>query len=203
VEPPTPPNTQTQQEPTDAQLVEQCRKELPHTLHAYRELLVRYERIVFGTCMKMLGNPEDAEEVCQDAFLQVYNKLDGFEGRAAFKTWLYRIVMNLCLNRRKSSAARKRREIQAGQQYVEEVENAYKAFFAATPDDRVQETLNRMRDEDRQVIALRFGSDLSLAEMSDVMDLKLSATKMRLYRAMDEFKNIYTSLPTEQTTTTQ
>ncbi len=175
-----------------------CQEELPYTLEAYRELLVRYERIVFGTCMKMLGNSQDAEEVCQDAFLQVFHKIHQFEGRSTFKTWLYRIVLNLCLNRRKSSATRRERELQAGQQVAEEVANAHRAYFAATPDDRVRDTLERMREEEREVILLRFASDLSLAEMSEVLSLGLSATKMRLYRAMEEFKRIYTSLPTEK-----
>ena len=138
--------------------------------------------------MKMLGNPQDAEEVCQDAFIQVFNKIHQFEGRSAFKTWLYRIVFNLCLNRRKSTATRRDRESQAGEQIVQEVETAQKAFFAATPDDRVQETLDRLREEDRKIILLRFASDLSLNDMAEFLDLKLSATKMRLYRAMEEFK---------------
>lgn len=199
--PTTTPTQQQPKAPSDAELVEMCQAELPYTLHAYRELLVRYERIVYGTCMNMLGNPQDAEEVCQDAFLQVFHKIHQFEGRSTFKTWLYRIVFNLCLNKRKSAATRREREIQAGQQYAEELENAHKAYFAATPDDRVRDTLDRMREEEREVILLRFSSDLSLAEMSEVLNIKLSATKMRLYRAMEEFKTIYTSLPSDKQTT--
>lgn len=182
---------------TDAELVEICRRELPYTLHAYQELLRRHETLVYSTCVNMLSNAQDAEEVTQDAFLQVYNKLHQFEGRSQFKTWLYRIVYNLCLNRRKSIAARRNRETQAGEEYAHKVETEQKAFFAAKPDDRVPAALKKLKDQEREIISLRFVSELSLAEIAEYLDLGLSATKMRLYRAMEEFKKIYNALPTE------
>jgi len=174
----------------DAELVELCKD---GSLDAFRELVRRYETLVFGTCMKMLGSPEDAEEVCQDAFLQVFYKMKQFEGRAAFKTWLYRIVFNLCLNRRKSVATRRQRETQAGEMILRDTESH--ELFETPLDDRVQETLGRLREEEKEVIMRRFIFDQSLNEMADGLQLKLSATKMRLYRAMEEFKRVYTSLP--------
>jgi RNA polymerase sigma-70 factor, ECF subfamily len=57
--------------------------------------------------------------------------------------------------------------------------------------ENVNDTLQKLSEEEREIISLRFISDLSLAEMSDVLDIKLSATKMRLYRAMERFKSVY------------
>ncbi|MEM1294467.1 MAG: sigma-70 family RNA polymerase sigma factor [Verrucomicrobiota bacterium] len=191
-------------ENSDAELVEYCKQEISNRkLSAYQELLRRHETLVFSTCINMLNNVQDAEEVCQDAFLQVYNKIHQFEGRSSFKTWLYRIVYNLCLNRRKSAMARRNREHTAGETYAQEVETRQLSYFAATPDDRVPTALSKMGEKERQILRLRFVSDLSLNEISDFLELGLSATKMRLYRAMDEFKRIYTALPATPKTDTQ
>ena len=190
-------------ENSDAELVELCKNEISsQNLIAYQELLRRHEALVFSTCINMLNNVQDAEEVCQDAFLQVYRKIDQFQGRSSFKTWLYRIVYNLCLNRRKSCTARRNREATAGETYVQEVETQQLSYFAATPDDRVSTALSKMAEKERQILRLRFVSDLNLNEISEFLDLGLSATKMRLYRAMDEFKRIYTALPAEPKTDT-
>jgi len=83
----------------DEELVELCKEQLPHELAAYRVLVQRHEGLVYNLCMKFLGSPEDAEEVAQDSLLQVFHKIHQFEGRSAFKTWLYKIVHNFCRNR--------------------------------------------------------------------------------------------------------
>ena len=67
----------------------------------------------------MLGSVQDAEEACQDSFLQVFHKIGQFEGRSAFKTWLYRIVYNRCIETRRKDARRN----QYHAKLKEEVEN--------------------------------------------------------------------------------
>lgn len=76
----------------------------------------RYQGRAFGLALRVLRDEELARDVVQDAFLKAYGSLDRFEGRSSFYTWLYRIVMNLCLDR-------KRRERSSGQvEWSEEVE---------------------------------------------------------------------------------
>ena len=106
----------------DETVVTRCQAELPDCLDSYRELVRRYEGLVFSTCMKMLGNIQEAEEVSQDAFLRVFHKLHQFEGRSAFKTWLFRIVYNLCLGRRKTLATRRERMESVSEEITAEVE---------------------------------------------------------------------------------
>jgi len=194
--------TKTADPTDDEELVARCQAELPDCLDAYQELVRRYEGLVFSTCMKMLGNIQEAEEVSQDAFLRVFHKLHQFEGRSAFKTWLFRIVYNFCLGRRKTLATRRERMETVGEEITAEVEaiGAHAAaaglVFDAThgPGEMVREALAGMRAEEQQIIVLRFISDLSLEQMAEVLDIGLSATKMRLYRAMEHFKEIYSDL---------
>ena len=184
----------------DEQLVARCQAELPDTLDAYHELVRRYEGIVFSTAMKMLGQVQEAEEVSQDTFLRVFHKIHQFEGRSTFRTWLFRVVFNFCLSRRKTLATRRERMESVGEKVIAEADAELNAGRTAavtqanTPDELVREALDQMKHEEQQIIVLRFISDLSLDQMAEVLDIGLSATKMRLYRAMENFRNVYSEI---------
>ena len=100
---------------TDQELVERCQAIQPLDLSAYQELVRRHESLVFNTCLKIIRSYQDAEEVCQDTFVQVYHRMHQFEHRAAFKTWLFRIVYNLCLRRRETMSRHVAKETAAGE----------------------------------------------------------------------------------------
>lgn len=65
---------------------------------AFGRLVKRYQRRVYVTAYRMTGNPDDAADVAQDAFIRAFRKLDTFDQRSDFFTWLYRVVMNVALN---------------------------------------------------------------------------------------------------------
>src|ERR1051325_6407952 len=73
---------------------------------AVEALFRRYQRPLFQTALRVLGNAEDAEDALQDGFLSAYRNLKRFEGRSQFSTWLTRIVINAALMRRRSAKAR-------------------------------------------------------------------------------------------------
>jgi RNA polymerase sigma-70 factor (TIGR02960 family) len=74
--------------------------------HAFRELTVPYQRELQVHCYRMLGSFQDAEDALQDTLLAAWQGLEGFEGRASLRTWLYRIATNRCLNARRSASRR-------------------------------------------------------------------------------------------------
>ena len=90
---------------SDEILVELCREELPYETNAFEALLRRYEPTVFRTCLRYLGNEQEAEEASQDAFLRMFHGLKTFSGKAQFRTWLYRVVANVCATRYKKMIA--------------------------------------------------------------------------------------------------
>lgn len=68
-------------------------------MQAFGKLVQKHQRMVYTLALRMLKNPEEAQEAAQDTFVKVYQSLSGFEGKAKFTTWMYRVVYNECLGR--------------------------------------------------------------------------------------------------------
>lgn len=176
---------------SDEDLVDLCNEELPESTTAYQVLIKRYEGVIYNTCLKLLGDPEDAEEVAQDTFIQLFHKLHQFQGRSSFKTWLYRIVHNFCKNRI-SKQIRKRK----GQAAIEEHADHFQDDTYDTSEKKerlelVTRALDTLKPRDKEILILKFMSGLTIEEIAEVLDIGLSACKMRLYRALDAFKASY------------
>jgi RNA polymerase sigma-70 factor, ECF subfamily len=178
----------------DEHLVELCRRQLPYVTEAFETLVRRYEPLVFRTCRQYLGNREEAEEASQEIFLRVFRALPRFERRASFRTWLFRVVHNLCTTQRARIAERTRREAA----YAREIQGEERASFSAgrgtgTVGRRISQALEQVSEDDRQILILRYVSELSLEEMAETLAITLSAAKMRLYRAVERFRQVYQS----------
>jgi RNA polymerase sigma factor, sigma-70 family len=185
----------------DDNLLERCRSELPYVMDAFSEVVRRHERYVFNLCRRYLGTEADAEDVTQDVFMRVFHALPQFEGRAQFKTWLYRIVMNQC----HTVAAKRKQWVHEADLSDQEAGNAFDtllvdehtpqvAYSHTEEEDCVQKTLGEMREAESEILNLRFMGELSLEDIANTLGSKLSATKMRFYRAMEQFKKLYEKL---------
>jgi len=87
----------------ETELVERC---LNGDLGAFEDLYRQHSTRLYNLAFRMVGNAADAEDLLQDIFLTVYRKLESFRGASALGTWLYRLGMNVCLDRLRSKAAR-------------------------------------------------------------------------------------------------
>ncbi len=182
----------------DQALIDRCRTELPYVMDGFSELVRRYERYVFNLCRRYLGSEEDAEDSTQEIFMRVFHALPGFEERAQFKTWLFRIAMNQC----HSVAAKRKPYVYSGNdEHGEDILDLQMAsgsphedYAQADERDCVQKTLQEMRPAEMEILNLRFMGELSLEEISATLGARLSATKMRFYRAMEQFKQMYEKL---------
>ena len=187
---------------SDAELVELCKRQLPHDLEAFKVLVKRFEGLVYNFCLKILGSPQDAEEVAQDSLLQVFHKIHQFEGRSAFKTWLYKIVHNYCRNRI-SKIVRKREMQEAYEEHVQEEQHFDHEGSPGNLDSRarIEEALNNLKPKEKDLITYKFMLGMTLQEISDMLGVGASAAKMRYYRALESFKQSYERSGTNPPTT--
>jgi len=177
--------------PTDEELV---RKSKEGDERAFGELISRYESKVYSLSLKMVRNPEDAEDVLQDTFLRAYRGIKSFQGASTFSTWIYRITAN--------SALMRLRKKQLPTVSIEDADERETPVNIAdwTPGP-VEQLLNRelqqvmdeaiqaLPPEFRQVFVLRDIEEMSNAEVADVLDLSVAAVKSRLHRARLKVRN--------------
>jgi len=141
----------------------------------------RHQSKIYALSLKMLGNRHDAEDVSQEVMLKIFHHIQSFSHQSKFTTWLYRIVSNRCLDELR---VRKR----STQRFVPLEEEHDVALPDATgqSDDAMtlQKAMAALNSDERMLIHLRYTAGLSFDEIADVMELGLSAVKMRHSRCM-------------------
>ena len=176
---------------SDAELIVMvCERGLGWKL-AFNVLLGRHRDWLLRHCVFRLGNRHDAQDVTQQVILRAWQAIDRFEGRSAFRTWLYTIAENQC----RSFAVLRRRYVQT--EHLERLIDLYLEGTKASDEERyarnqaVATALQNVSDKAREVLLLRFFQDCSLEDVAATLAISLSAAKMRLYRALEQFRTEY------------
>lgn len=148
-------------------------------------LVDRYKNMVFTLALQMLKNREEAEEVSQDTFVKIYKYLNKFKGDSKFSTWVYRITYNSCLDRIKTY---KRQYDTVGideftENQVRTLETAFDIMDRADRQRSVKECLRRLPPADSALITLFYYEELSLGEISKIINLDPNNIKVKLFRA--------------------
>lgn len=173
----------------DTVLIEQFRE---GSMDAYEELVGRYESKVYNLAMRFTRNQEDAEEVLQDVFTTIYQKLEGFQGKSAFSSWLYRIIVNAAfmkLRKRRQNNTISIEDLSPAvrQVCIERDPAAGNRSDLLSMNKELRETLegaiNRLPAQYRAVFVLRDVDGLSNQEVGEILDLSIPAVKSRLHRS--------------------
>lgn len=151
----------------------------------FEALVEEHSNFVYNVAFKMMGNPEDAEDVAQEAFLSAYRAFHRFRGESRASTWLYRITVNAALMRlRKTKLARQL--TQTGLEDMEVVDwTASPAKEAANTElgEKLQDGIGRLDADLRAAVVLRDVQGLSNGEAAEALDITVAAVKSRLHRA--------------------
>lgn len=168
---------------------------------AFGELVARYQDRVFSQCLRWMGDARIAEEVAQDIFLAAFRALPRFREEARFSTWIFRITVNHCKNRRLYRSRRKtdrhepleglpRDEDGPERQLPAETLGTEAGTHRSEAEEILQAALEQLEDAQRDIILLRDIQDLSYEEIADILDLPRGTVKSRLHRARAELARI-------------
>ena len=161
---------------SDQWLVDKARDGDPQ---AWEVLLTRHRDRIYRIALRMLGDTDDAEDVTQDVSVALLGALAGFTGASAFTTWLYRIVINRCLQHR-----RRRRPtrplVEADHPRVEGPEHAVETRSRATA---TAAALTRLPEDLRSALVLHEMEGMSYREVAAVLDLQEATVRGRIFRA--------------------
>jgi RNA polymerase sigma-70 factor (ECF subfamily) len=165
---------------------------------AFEELVLRHRGKVLANCRYLTRAEDDAEDLTQEVFVKAFFKLRTFEGRSRFRTWLQRIKVNHCLNFMRGKKSRAFLETDALD--VETAEAVNVQVTPASDADRhavresIEMVLEAMPDTMRVPLILCDMDGLSYQEAADQLGIGLSAFKMRLKRAREQFRELYRAL---------
>ena len=151
---------------------------------AYKELINRHKDYAFTVAYRILNSREDAEEVAQDAFLQVYKHMHDFNFESKFTTWFYRIVFNGALMQKRKNRI-----------FTEDIETSTQAMAVSAQNDTtehlrniertkaIKQSMENLAADDVLLITLFYLKEQSLEEIADIIKISAETAKVKLFRA--------------------
>jgi RNA polymerase sigma-70 factor (ECF subfamily) len=168
------------QTPGEETLVERARRDDPA---AFEALVLAYQSLAFRTAFVITGDATDAEEAAQDAFVKAHRALGRFRSGEPFRPWLLTIVANEARNRRRTRGRRAALALRATAPGAPS-EDPEEAALAIERRERLLTAVERLRDDDRDVLACRYLLELSEEETAAALGVARGTVKSRTHRAL-------------------
>ena len=154
------------------------RQSLEGQTEAFGVLVARYQKVMYTVALRMVGNPEDARDATQDAFVKAYQHLATFDSRYKFYSWMYRILMNECLNVNRDRRSEEPLDVDAAG-----VDSPFDSALASERVLHINMALEQLTPEYRAVVVLRHFGGQSYGEIADALSIPEKTVKSRLYTA--------------------
>jgi len=167
----------------DFHYVKECLRGHPN---AFEPLIDKYQKPIFNAALKMLSNYEDAQDVTQSVFVKAFEKLDSFDPKYKFFSWIYRMVINESIN-----FLKKRRWIEELDSNIVTLDkNPERKLDEIELSERVQTALMKLRMDYRVVIILKHFENLSYREIGYILDIPEKKVKSRLFISRQLLRDI-------------
>ena len=160
----------------------------------FKVLYERYIFKVFNTCLSFSNNNQEAEDICQDIFLKLLDKIHTFNGTSKFSTWLYSFTYNHCVNYFHRNKFNKFEKITSNiEQMCDEVivQSSDEDLIQMLKLEKLNEALELIPFEDKQILMLKYHEFKSVKDLMDLHNVGESAIKMRLKRAKEKLLGVY------------
>ena len=172
----------------EAQLVSAC---LAGQREAFDLIVERHRRSVYLLCYRFVGNHEDASDLSQDVFVRAYKGLQRFRGQSSLGTWIYRIGVNVCLNR--VSAKKPITEpIDARPHLDERAADPAQELLRGERASQVREAIAQLPRKQRATVILRVYHELSHEEIAGILGSSVGAVKANFFHALGNLKRLLT-----------
>lgn len=170
----------------DLTLVHACRA---GRRDAFDLIVQRHQRQVYQLCYRFVGNHEDASDLAQDAFIRAYRGLHSFKGDSAFSTWLYRVAVNVCLNRVGSRGPRLA-ALEIADRPDLRVERADTMLLRRERAAEVRAAIARLPRKQRAALILRVYHELSHEAIAEIVGSSVGAVKANFFHALANLRKL-------------
>jgi RNA polymerase sigma-70 factor, ECF subfamily len=163
------------------------------TLAGHREafdvIVERHRRQVYQLCYRYVGNHEDASDLAQDVFIRAYKGLKGFKAQSALPTWLYRIAINVCLNRLALKTPRAE-ALDSRERPDHRTERADAALLRHERAAEVRAAIRQLPRKQRATLILRVYHELPHEEIAGILGSSVGAAKANFFHALANLKKL-------------
>ena len=162
---------------------------------AFCELVEQYDKKVLGLAFKMLGNQQDAEDVYQEVFMNVFNHIQSFQFQSSFDTWLYRIVVNTSLNYRKKRNRHQKTTIdiptdEPSMNLKDEKPLPDEITVSQEIREQIESALNQLTLIQRTIFVLRFYQDFKIKDIAEIVSCSEGTVKNTLFRSTVKMRKL-------------
>ena len=167
----------------DAQLIDEA---LRGESASFGQLVRRYQDRLYNTMVHVVNSAEEAQDVCQEAFVQAFVKLEQFQRTSAFYTWLYRIAFNVAISRRrrhKPTVSVEQSREHSGDEPIDPHEAPHVRLEQSERVAQVQAALATLSEDHRAILVLREMEGFAYETISELLDLPVGTVRSRLHRA--------------------
>ena len=179
--------------PTDAELVAST---LAGDRDAFDVIVERHRRHVYQLCYRFVGNHEDASDLAQDVFIRAYRGLRTFKGESSLGTWLYRIAVNVSLNKVGAKAPKAepldRLLLGSDERAASRDEDAADALLRHERAGQVRAAIAKLPKKQRATLILRVYHELTHEQIAAILGSSVGAAKANLFHALSNLKKLLT-----------
>ncbi len=188
--------TASSETPSDGEIVERAKK---GDREAFGVLVHRYQGRAYRLALRVLRDEEQARDAVQDSFLKAYRSIDRFEGRSSFYTWLYRLVMNRCIDQKRRDKVKSDRHVEWEDERSEEAAVGAGGEPPSGPDDdlyraqlrkRMADAIRGLPDDARRTFELREVDGLDYAEIATALRIPKGTVMSRLHYARRKLRAV-------------
>lgn len=167
----------------DVELVNRC---LNGDKRAFGVLVETYQQVLYNVALKIVRDADDAADITQSVFVKAYEKLDRYNPKYKFYSWIYRMTVNAALN----FAKRHSRLTSLESQTMQTRTNPAEEYAETELSDRLDDAMFELPPEDRAILSLKYTAELSYSDIAFVFEIPEKTVKSRLYTARQRLKDI-------------
>lgn len=153
---------------------------------AYIKIINKYNNPLYATILRMTKNHQTAQDLVQEAFIKVYEQLRKYDQKGSFKSWLYKVAINHCLDQ-----LRKKKIIteQVEQEQIINDVTPEVVFLKKEKSRELERLVSYLPKEERLILLLRYANDLSYEDICTTLNISLADVRNKLYRAKKKLRN--------------
>jgi RNA polymerase sigma-70 factor (ECF subfamily) len=156
---------------------------------AFTELIIRHQKSIYSLAYRLIGDENDASDIAQKVFINAYSSISSFRRKSEFKTWLFRITINLCKNYFRSNP--EKREVQLEGLPLSHSETPLTRLLEEERKMRLKAMLNCLPEKQKLTIILRIYQDLSYREIARVINCAEGTVKANIFHALNKLRSMW------------